>query len=196
MDFSGILDVTFWTGVFSLTMVVVFETVGLTYGQVRQLKHEERLGKVLQVSAITVFFSGMTGSSPTVSALESSSMSASGARTGLASITTGILFLCAIFLMPFLSVIPGSAVAPILIVIGMSMVQEVREMKLQNSADIFSALLIIVLIPFTYSIADGIAAGFIAYPLLNLFVKQKEKVSIAMYIIAALFLVQFVIQWI
>lgn len=196
MDFSGIADVAFWSGVFSLTMVVVFETVGLTFGQTRQLGHEERLGKVLQTSSVMVFLSGICGTSPTVSALESGAMSASGAKTGLASVTTGLLFLSAFFLMPFLAIIPGSAVAPILIVIGMSMVQEVREMKFENEADIFASLLIVVFIPFTYSIADGIAVGFIAYPILNAFVKRKEKVPRILYVIAALFLLQFIIQWI
>lgn len=196
LDFSGITEVAFWSGVFSLTMVVVFETVGLTYGQVRQLKHEERLPRVIQASSVTVFLSGIFGTSPTVSALESGSMIASNAKTGLASITTGVLFLCSLFLMPFLSVIPNSAVAPILVIIGMSMVQELKEMDLKNPANSFSSLLIIVIIPFAYSIADGIAAGFIAYPILHLFVKREEKISPVMYVIAALFLAQYILQWI
>lgn len=74
------------------------------------------------------------------------------------------------------------------------MLQEFKEMDLSNAAETFSALLIIVLIPLTYSIADGIAAGFIAYPILRAFTKNEERTSPVMYVIAALFLLQFIIQ--
>ncbi|MBC1934176.1 NCS2 family permease [Listeria seeligeri] len=193
-DFSGMASINFWSAVFTMTMVIVFETVGLTNGQVRQLKQTEKLPRVLKASSFTVFLSGLFGTSPTVSALESGSMAASGAKTGLASVTTGLFFIASLFLMPVISFIPNSAIAPILIVIGMSMLQEFKEMDLSNAAETFSALLIIVLIPFTYSIADGIAAGFIAYPILRAFTKKEERTSPVMYVIAALFLLQFIIQ--
>ncbi|MGJ6385672.1 NCS2 family permease [Listeria monocytogenes] len=193
-DFSGIASVGFWSAVFTMTMVIVFETVGLTNGQVRQLKQTEKLPRILKASSLTAFLSGLFGTSPTISALESGSMFASGAKTGLATITTGLFFIASLFLMPVLSFIPNSAIAPILIIIGMSMLQEFKEMDLSNAAETFSALLIIVLIPLTYSIADGIAAGFIAYPILRAFTKNEERTSPVMYVIAALFLLQFIIQ--
>ncbi|PZG53435.1 permease [Listeria ivanovii] len=193
-DFSGMASISFWSAVFTMTMVIVFETVGLTNGQVRQLKQTEKLPRILKASSVTAFLSGLFGTSPTISALESGSMFASGAKTGLATVTTGIFFIASLFLMPVLSFIPNSAIAPILIVIGMSMLQEFKEMDLSNAAETFSALLIIVLIPFTYSIADGIAAGFIAYPILRAFTKKEERTSPVMYVIAALFLLQFIIQ--
>ncbi|HAB9241691.1 TPA_asm: NCS2 family permease [Listeria monocytogenes] len=193
-DFSGIASVGFWSAVFTMTMVIVFETVGLTNGQVRQLKQTEKLPRILKASSLTAFLSGLFGTSPTISALESGLMFASGAKTGLATITTGLFFIASLFLMPVLSFIPNSAIAPILIIIGMSMLQEFKEMDLSNAAETFSALLIIVLIPLTYSIADGIAAGFIAYPILRAFTKNEERTSPVMYVIAALFLLQFIIQ--
>ncbi|EAC4881566.1 NCS2 family permease [Listeria monocytogenes] len=193
-DFSGIASVGFWSAVFTMTMVIVFETVGLTNGQVRQLKQTEKLPRILKASSLTAFLSGLFGTSPTISGLESGSMFASGAKTGLATITTGLFFIASLFLMPVLSFIPNSAIAPILIIIGMSMLQEFKEMDLSNAAETFSALLIIVLIPLTYSIADGIAAGFIAYPILRAFTKNEERTSPVMYVIAALFLLQFIIQ--
>ncbi len=193
-DFSGMASVGFWSAVFTMTMVIVFETVGLTNGQVRQLKQTEKLPRILKASSLTAFLSGLFGTSSTISALESGSMFASGAKTGLATITTGLFFIASLFLMPVLSFIPNSAIAPILIIIGMSMLQEFKEMDLSNAAETFSALLIIVLIPLTYSIADGIAAGFIAYPILRAFTKNEERTSPVMYVIAALFLLQFIIQ--
>ncbi|EHG8384869.1 TPA: NCS2 family permease [Listeria monocytogenes] len=193
-DFSGMASVGFWSAVFTMTMVIVFETVGLTNGQVRQLKQTEKLPRILKASSLTAFLSGLFGTSPTISALESGSMFVSGAKTGLATITTGLFFIASLFLMPVLSFIPNSAIAPILIIIGMSMLQEFKEMDLSNAAETFSALLIIVLIPLTYSIADGIAAGFIAYPILRAFTKNEERTSPVMYVIAALFLLQFIIQ--
>ncbi|EAH1842502.1 NCS2 family permease [Listeria monocytogenes] len=193
-DFSGMASVGFWSAVFTMTMVIVFETVGLTNGQVRQLKQTEKLPRILKASSLTAFLSGLFGTSPTISALESGSMFTSGAKTGLATITTGLFFIASLFLMPVLSFIPNSAIAPILIIIGMSMLQEFKEMDLSNAAETFSALLIIVLIPLTYSIADGIAAGFIAYPILRAFTKNEERTSPVMYVIAALFLLQFIIQ--
>lgn len=194
LDFSHIGNVSFWSAVFTMTMVIVFETVGLTNGQTRQLKQEQALPRVLRASSITVFFSGIFGTSPTVSALESGSMFASGAKTGLATIVTAICFLGSLFFMPFLGFIPSSAIAPILIAIGISMVQELKEMDFSDSAGTFAAFLIVVIIPFSYSIVDGIAIGFIAYPLLRIFTKKAEALSPIMYIIAALFLLQFIIQ--
>ncbi|MBA3925056.1 NCS2 family permease [Listeria rustica] len=193
-DFSGVGQVAFWTSVFSLTMVLVFETVGLTFGQTKQLGQTEKLPRVLQASSFTAFLSGLFGTSPTISALESGSMSASGAKTGLASVTVAIFFLGSLVLMPYISFIPNSAIAPILIVIGISMLQEIKEMDFGNAADTFAALLIVIIIPFSYSIADGIAVGFIAYPILRLFSKNRTRTPILMYIIAALFLIQFIVQ--
>ncbi|MDS0525725.1 NCS2 family permease [Clostridium sp. SHJSY1] len=193
-DFTGVTDLVFWNAVFTMTMVLVFETVGLTNGQVSVLKQEEKWGRILKASSITTFISGIFGTSPTVSALESGSMFASGAKTGLSTVTTAMLFAASFFLLPFIGFIPSSAIAPILIVIGISMLQEFKHMNLENPSEAFSALLIVVLIPFTYSIADGIAVGFITYPVFNLFSKKKKQLSFSMYAIAALFLLQFVMH--
>lgn len=191
-DFHGLGDLVFWNAVFTMTMVLVFETVGLTNGQVSVLKQEEKWGRILKASSVTTFISGIFGTSPTVSALESGSMFASGAKTGLSTVTTAVLFAASFFLLPFIGFIPGSAIAPILIVIGISMLQEFKHMNLENPSEAFSALLIVVLIPFTYSIADGIAVGFITYPVFNLFSKKKKDISLSMYGIAGLFLLQFI----
>lgn len=194
LDFSHLGDLSFWSAVFTMTMVIVFETVGLTNGQMRQLKREEALPRVLRASSVTAFFSGIFGTSPTVSALESGSLFASGAKSGLATIVTGLCFLASLFFMPFLGFIPSSAIAPVLIVIGISMVQEVKEMDFSDMAGTLSAFLIVVIIPFSYSIVDGIALGFIAYPVLSLFTKKTARISPVMYVIATLFLLQFIIQ--
>lgn len=105
---------------------------------------------------------------------------------------TGILFLASIAVTPFLSLIPDGAIAPVLIIIGGLMVQNIQQIPLSDFTEGFPAFLIIALIPLTYSIVDGLAFGFIAYPILKLAVGRRKQIPAPMYIIALLFLINFV----
>ncbi|MCJ1907819.1 NCS2 family permease [Planococcus ruber] len=192
LTFDGILSMTFWIAVFSLTMVIVFENIGTVQGQVSFIEHPQKFGRAFQATSVSAMASGIFGTSPTVASAESASAMAAGGRTGLTAVTTGLLFLVSVFFIPVIKLIPDSAIAPILIIVGGLMLQNIRNLDMKDMSESFPALFIIALIPFTYSIADGIAIGFILYPVLKIAIGKWREVSMTLYIIAGLFLVNFV----
>jgi len=195
MSFDSISNIVFWAAVFSLTMVLVFENIGLVSGQLGQIKQQqEKYSSAFRVTSISTITSGIFGSSPTVSTVETAAGITAGGRTGITSIVTGLLFLLSIFFIPFVTIIPASAIAPILIIIGGLMLQNVKDINFQDLSDGIPAFLIIIMIPFSYSIADGIAFGFIAYPIVKLVVGKQKQVSTPLYIIAGLFLLNFIMH--
>ncbi|WP_164214373.1 NCS2 family permease [Virgibacillus sp. YIM 98842] len=185
----------FIIAVFSITMVIVFESIGLISGQLNMTNRPEKFKKAYQANGISSMLSGVFGSSPTVSTAESAAAIAAGGRTGLTAITAGTLFLGTVFLIPYINIIPSNAIAPILIIIGALMVQNIRNLNFQDLTESFPAIFIIIMIPFTYSIADGIAMGFILYALLKLTTGKERTVSLTLYIIAGLFLLTFILQF-
>ncbi|MCA1318590.1 NCS2 family permease [Bacillus tianshenii] len=191
VSFAKIGEFTFLVAVFSLTMVLLFENIGLINGHLSMIKRPEKFKRSFQANGISVLTSGLFGTSPTVSTVESAAGIAAGGRTGVTAIVTGSLFLLSIFAIPFIKIIPGSAIAPILIIIGVLMLQSVKQIDFQDLTEGFPAFLVIVMIPFSYSIADGIAFGFIAYPLVKLALGKAKEVSAPLYIIAALFFLTF-----
>jgi len=195
-SFTALGQITFWAAVFSLTMVLVFENIGLIHGQLGMMDQQEKFSKAFQANAVSASLAGLLGTSPTVASVEGASGIAAGGRTGLTSLITGVLFLSSLFFIPFIKLIPDSAIAPILIVIGGLMIQNIKNINLQDLSEGFPAFLIIALIPLTYSIADGIAFGFIAYPLLKLAIGKMREVSAFMYVIALLFFLNFVLHYI
>jgi len=195
-SFEHWASLPFLVAVFSITMVVVFENIGLISGHMAFAKQPWKFKKAFQANGISIMFSGIFGSSPTVSTAESTAAIASGGRTGLTAITTGFLFLGTIFFIPYVNMIPPNAIAPILIIIGLLMVQNIRDLDLSDITESFSAIFIIIMIPFTYSIADGIAIGFILYTILKVTTGQVKKVSLTLYIIAGLFLLNFIVPFI
>ncbi|WP_191565761.1 NCS2 family permease [Metabacillus idriensis] len=192
MSFEKIADLAFWTATFSLTMVIVFENIGLVYGHVNMIQRPDRYKGSLRANAISAITAGLFGTSPTVSTVETAAGISAGGRTGLTAITTGLLFLSSLFFLPYIKMIPDSAIAPILILIGGLMIQNIQNIDLKDFTESFPAFLIIALIPLTYSIVDGMAFGFIAYPLLKLVMKRSKEVAIPLYIIALLFLANFI----
>ncbi|WP_227395363.1 NCS2 family permease [Jeotgalibacillus aurantiacus] len=196
MSFDSWLEIPFWIGVFSLTMVLVFENIGLVHGHVSFIKKPEKYEGALRANAISAFSSGLIGSSPTVSTVESTAAMAAGGRTGLTSLTTGVLFIVSAAFIPYMGYIPDHAIAPILIIIGILMIQQMRHMKLDDFTESVPAILLIVMIPFTYSIADGIAIGFIMYPFLKFMTGKWREVSMPLLIISILFLLYFVVHFI
>lgn len=187
LSFSAIATVPFWTSVFAMTMVLTFENIGLISGYTKQLGRPDKGKRALQANAISALASGVFGSSPTVSTAETAAGLAAGGKTGISAITTGMLFLFTFLLFPPLVHIPDSAIAPILVIVGTLMMKEVREISFADITDWLPAVFIVIGIPFTYSIADGIAFGFVAYPLLKTMARQHRQVSTTMYVVGVLF---------
>ncbi|MDN3436872.1 NCS2 family permease [Planococcus sp. APC 3900] len=196
LSFGNILSMTFWVAVFSLTMVLVFENIGLVHGQVAFIERPEKFGRAFQATSVSAMTSGIFGTSPTVATVESAAGMTAGGRTGLTTITAGLLFLVASFFIPVIKLIPDSAIAPILIIIGGLMLQNIKNLDLADMTESFPALLIVALIPFTYSIADGIAFGFILYPILKIATGRWREVSPTLFVIAGLFLANFVFHYV
>ncbi|MRN55810.1 NCS2 family permease [Paenibacillus monticola] len=194
MDWSGGISLVFWIAVFLLLLIVVFENIGLIASQTLMAGHPERFKSSLRALSIANIAAGLFGSSPVVAAAESTAGIAAGGRSGLTSLVTGLLFGATFLFIPLLAYVPDSAIAPILIVIGGLMVQSVREMDFSDMTELFPSFLIMVMIPFTYSIVDGMAFGFITYPILKLSMGRGKEVPPALYGIAGLFVANFILH--
>ncbi|MFJ5714472.1 NCS2 family permease [Neobacillus sp. NPDC093127] len=189
-------NIIFWLTSISFAMVVVFENIGLIHGHSNMLKNPGISKKSLQATAVSVLSSGIFGTSPTVASVEGAAGIAAGGKTGLTSIVTGILFLVSLLFIPVIKMVPASAISPILILIGVLMLQNIVHISMDDLTESFPALLIIVLIPLTYSIADGMAIGFILYPLMKLLLGKGKEVHPVLYLIAVLFIGNFIIQYV
>ncbi|HWJ79768.1 MAG TPA: NCS2 family permease [Niallia sp.] len=196
ISFQKLVTIPFWIAVFSLTMVLVFENMGLVSNHVTFIGKPERFQKAFQANSISVFLSSILGTSPTVSSVESTASMTAGGRTGLTAVITGLLFLFSTLFIPVIKLIPDSAIAPILIIIGGLMLQNIRNLDLKDLSESFPSIFIIAMIPFTYSIADGMAIGFILYPILKIALGKGKEVSLPLYFISSLFLINFVLQYI
>ncbi|MDR6225995.1 NCS2 family permease [Desmospora profundinema] len=183
------LSVAFWAAVGSMTMIVVFENIGLLNGM---LPSPEQFPRAYQATAVSTVASGMLGTSPVIASAESASGIAAGGRIGLTSLVTAIGFGLSLMILPVIGAIPPHAAAPVLIVIGALMMQSVQRIPFSDFSEGFPAFLIIACIPLTSSIADGLALGFIAYPLVKGAMGQRRQVSPWVYLIAGLFLVHMV----
>lgn len=185
--------IEFWISVFAMTMVLVFENIGLVHGHVDSINRQDAYKKSLQATSVSVLLSGLFGSSPTVATVETAAGIASGGRTGLTSVATGVLFILSLLFIPVIKVIPDSAIAPILIIIGILMLGNIKKLNFSDLTESIPAIMIITIIPFTYSIADGMAFGFILYPFLKLVTGKAREVSAPMYVSAGMFIVYFII---
>lgn len=192
LDFSGINTIKFWVGTFSLTLVLVFENIGILHSQVSGiLKKSDKTSNAMIAVSLSTIGCALFGSSPSVSTVEGTAGITAGGRTGLVSLISGILFLLSIFFIPFISIIPDVALAPILIIIGCLMSQNLKNLNFNDLSELFPSFMTIILIPLTYSIVDGIALGFILYPICKLCYKKGKEVSILMYFTSFIFLLYF-----
>lgn len=194
LSVKGASITTLVIAVFSLTLVIVFENVGLINAQLKMSGRTERFKRVTQATSLTVILSGIFGTSPTVSTVEAAAGISAGGRTGWASIATGTLFLLSFIAMPVITLVPDQAVAPILIFIGGLMMPAVRHISFERMEEGLPAFFIIAFIPLMHSIVDGIAIGFISYALFHIAVGKWREVKPLFYIISLLFVMHFVLQ--
>ncbi|WP_088007752.1 NCS2 family permease [Indiicoccus explosivorum] len=183
--------------VFSFLLVTLFDTTGTMIGVARQagLIKDGRMPRVRQAllaDSVAATAGAMVGTSPTSAYVESSSGVAAGGRTGLTSLTVGVLFIAAAFFGPFIGSLSGVAAitSPALIIVGSLMISAVKAIEWDDFSEAFPAFLIILAMPLTSSIATGIALGFIAYPLMKIFKGRWKAVHPILYIFAILFAFQ------
>jgi AGZA family xanthine/uracil permease-like MFS transporter len=150
--------------------------------------------RILVIDSLAAAAGGAAGVSSNTSYIESASGVGEGARTGLASVVTGMLFLATILLSNLVSIIPSEAAVPALVLVGFLMMQQVGEINWRDLEVALPAFLTIALMPFTYSITVGIGAGFLAYVLIKLVKGKVGEVQPLLWVIAGLFVVYFAIH--
>lgn len=204
-DFAGVFEVGLITVILTFTFVELFDTFGTLVGTATRagfMKNKEegrkKVGKAMLVDAIGVSGGAMLGTSTVTAYVESSSGIAQGGRTGLTAVTTGICFLLSIFLAPLVALVPGSATSAALIIVGVLMMQSVKDIDFSDMVYAVPSFLTIALMPFTYNIANGISFGIVFYVVLavvaNLSGRAKENYSIhwLMWLLAVLIVARYV----
>ncbi|QNE89152.1 NCS2 family permease [Corynebacterium incognita] len=183
--------------VFTLVLANFFDAMGTmtALGKQGDLVDENGnlpgMKKALVVEGFGAVAGGLGSTSSNTVFADASAGVGDGARTGLANVVTGVLFLLAMFLTPLYEVVPIEAAAPVLVVVGVMMATQLASIDFTDMTVAIPAFLTIVVMPFTYSIANGVGVGFIAYALVNLFAGKAKKVHWIMWLISALFVVYF-----
>jgi AGZA family xanthine/uracil permease-like MFS transporter len=186
--------------VFTLLLADFFDTmgtmtaIGSEAGRLDETGAPQGAQRILIVDSIAAAAGGAGSVSSNTSYIESASGVGEGARTGLASVVTGVLFLLATFLSPLVQIVPYEAATPALVVVGFLMMQQVRGIDWEDLEIAIPAFLTIILMPFTYSITVGIGAGFVTYVLLKVVRGKTAQVHTLMWIVAALFVVYFALN--
>jgi adenine/guanine/hypoxanthine permease len=186
--------------VFSIMIADFFDTVGTVtaVGAEGGLLDEDRnLPKsqpVLLVDSLAAAAGGAGSVSSNTTYIESASGVADGARTGLASVVTGVLFLVATLFSPLVQVVPSEAAAPVLVIVGALLISQVKDLVWDDLSLVIPAFLTIALMPFTYSITNGIGAGVISYVVLRAAVGRRRDIHPLMWVIAGLFVIYFALE--
>ncbi len=185
--------------VFVFLFVDLFDTIGtlsgigIQAGYIQEDGELPRANQALMADAIGTTAGALLGTSTVTSYIESASGITEGGRSGFTSVVAAGCFLLSIFFIPLLSAIPGYATAPALVMVGVLMMGNVRDIEWADPAEAIPCFLTILLMPLTFSIAEGLAVGFIAYPLLKLFQGKTYQISWITWALAVVFLLRFVL---
>jgi AGZA family xanthine/uracil permease-like MFS transporter len=186
--------------VFTLMLADFFDTMGTVVGVGAEAGLLDENGelpgveRVLVVDSIAAAAGGAASVSSATTYIESAAGVGEGARTGVASLVTGALFLLALFFTPLVTIVPFEAASPALVIVGFLLITQVRNIDFEDYAIAIPAFLTIVLMPFTYSITNGIGAGFVSYALLKATQGRARDVHPLLWLVAALFVVYFAID--
>lgn len=197
-DFSQIFTFDMLIVVFTFLFVDVFDTVGTLIGVCSKANMLDEKGQIPNVKkafyadAIGTLSGACFGTSAVTTYVESASGVSEGGRTGMTSLITAACFALALFFAPIFLSIPGAATAPILILVGLMMLDPIKDIDLSNYSESIPAFVCIIAMPLTYSIAEGISLGLLAFVLLNMLSGKFKKVSVAMYILAVLFVLNYI----
>ncbi|HPX26910.1 MAG TPA: NCS2 family permease [Treponemataceae bacterium] len=199
-DFSAVFTLKFFTIFFTFLFVDIFDTIGTLVGVTTQAGLADKDGNIPKVKqalladAIGTVAGAALGTSTVTSYVESSAGVAAGGRTGLTSVVTAILFLLALFLSPLFLLVPSAATAPALIFVGYLMMKSVTGINFEDPTEGIPAFICILVMPFSYSIAEGIVWGVISYVLLKAVTGKIKDISIVSWILFAVFLAHFFIK--
>ena len=201
-NFAGFMEIGWFTAItliITFCMIDMFDTIGTLIGTATRANMLDKEGNLprangaLLADAIATACGAVLGTSTVTTFVESSAGVSEGGRTGLTSLTTGLLFLVAIVASPFLGLVPTAATAPVLIIVGVLMMASVKNINWGEFESALPAFMTIACMPFAYSIADGIAAGFIFFTITKLFKGKAKEVHPIMYVLCVLFILRFII---
>jgi AGZA family xanthine/uracil permease-like MFS transporter len=185
--------------VLTFSLVDLFDTIGTLVGTAQKANMIQPDGKIkhmkkaLLTDAIATTFSAMFGATTTSTYVESTAGIAEGGRTGLTTLVVGILFICSLFFGGIVGVVPAQATAPALIIVGVLMMESMKDINFTDFTEGLPAFFTVAMMPFSYSIANGIAAGIIFYPIMKLSTGKYKEVHPIMYILAVLFIIRFLL---
>ena len=183
--------------VFSLLLSDFFDTIGTVTGLATEADlmnadgEVDHLGPILVVDSVAAMAGGLAGTSSNTAYIESASGIGDGARTGIASLVTGSLFLLAMFIAPLTKIVPYEAAAPALVIVGFLMMTQIRHIPFDDYAIAIPSFLTIILMPFTYSITNGIGAGMVSYVAIKIAQGKSKEISGLLWLIAAAFVIYF-----
>lgn len=199
-DFSNIFSFQFFTVFFSFLFVDIFDTVGTLVGVSNRAGLTDKNGNIPRVKqallsdAIGTVFGAMMGTSTVTSFVESTSGVAAGGRTGLTALTSGVFFLIALIFSPIFLLIPSAATAPALIIVGFLMLGATAEIDFQDPTEGIPAFLTIAMMPFTYSIAEGIVYGILSYVILKTVTGKFKQIPIITWVLFVIFLLRIILH--
>ena len=197
-DPSQIFSLDMLVVVFTFLFVDMFDTIGTLVGvttkanMVDEKGNPKRLNQAFMADAVGTVAGALLGTSTVTTYVESASGVAQGGRSGLTAFSVAVCFALAMFFAPLFTAIPGSAVCPALVIVGLFMLSPIKDIPLDDMSEAIPAYLTMILMPVTYSISNGILLGLISYVVLNLCSGKAKKVSWFMAVLALLFVLKFI----
>jgi AGZA family xanthine/uracil permease-like MFS transporter len=197
-DFSQVLSLDMLVVVFTFLFVDMFDTIGTVVGvttkagMVDEKGNPIRMNKAFMADAIGTVTGAMLGTSTVTTYVESASGVAQGGRSGLTAFSVACCLVLSLFFAPVFTAIPGAAVCPALVIVGLFMLSPIKDIPLDDYSEAIPAYLTIILMPMTYSISNGIMIGLISYVVLNLCTGRHKKVSWFMLVLAILFILKYI----
>ena len=199
LDIIGAIDVAMISIIISFLFVNLFDTAGTLLGVASRANLIKTSGKInnldkaLKADSTASVAGAFFGCSPVTSYVESSAGVEAGGRTGLTAVVVGIFFLIAIFFSPLASIVPGYATSGALVYVAILMLGGMEKLEWSDNSELLPALIMVIMIPLTFSIANGIALGFISYVVLKLASGKKSDVSLGAWFLFLIFLLKFII---
>jgi adenine/guanine/hypoxanthine permease len=198
LDIAGAFSVGIVNVVLVFFLVELFDATGTLMGVAKRAGllvpgKMDRMNKALLADSGAIFAGSLLGTSSTTAYIESASGVQAGGRTGLTAVTVAILFLLCLFISPLAGSVPAYATAPALLFVACLMLRDLTELEWDDSTEVIPAAVTALMMPFTYSIANGLAFGFITYGLLKLLTGKAREVHYMVWIIAVVFLYKFIV---
>ncbi|WP_256736695.1 NCS2 family permease, partial [Pseudomonas gingeri] len=198
MDLAGVFNVSMISVVLAFLFVHMFDTAGTLMGVAQRAGlvnadgRIENLSRAMKADSVSSVFGAVVGVPPVTSYVESAAGVAAGGRTGLTAVTVGILFVAAMFFAPLAGMIPAYATAGALIYVAMLMMSGMAHIEWDDATDSIPAIVTAIMMPLTFSVADGIALGFITYVALKAGTGKFKDISVSLWVLCAIFIAKFI----